>query len=112
MLFSNYFFCKGALCYAELGTLIPESGAEYPYLDNGFGPVMAFLFSWTSVTVIKPCGIAVVAITCAEYLLLLFFTDDCGSPPIALIKILAVFFMRKYALFLISSLMCMLIALF
>lgn len=83
----------GALCYAELGTLIPKSGAEYPYLEVGFGPIMAFLFSWTSVTVIKPCGIAVVAITCAEYLLLLFFTDDCGNPPIGLIKILAVFLM-------------------
>ncbi len=43
----------GALSYAELGTHIPLSGAEFSYLHHAYGglhrvvgPLPAFLFSW------------------------------------------------------------------
>ena len=33
----------GALCYAELGAMMPEAGAEYVYLRETFGPALGFM---------------------------------------------------------------------
>src|SRR5262245_320621 len=38
----------GAMAYAELGTRYPRAGGEYVYLNEAFGPLMAFLTGWTS----------------------------------------------------------------
>eukprot|EP00794_Sanderia_malayensis_P020369 gene20369-22378_t len=77
----------GALCYSELGTTIPKSGAEYAYLFDAFGPIPAFLFSWTAVLVIRPAAVAGIAVVFGEYVVKPFY-DDC-DPPIYLIKLLA-----------------------
>ncbi len=52
----NAFPLLGALCFAELGTVVPRSGAEYAYLFEAFakqnkfwGPLPAFLLSWVFV---------------------------------------------------------------
>lgn len=64
----------GALCFAELGTVVPKSGAEYAYLFETFskqhkfwGPLPAFLCSWVYVVILRPAEIAVIVLTCAEY---------------------------------------------
>jgi len=44
----------GALCYAELGSSIPEAGGEYAYLRRGFGRVWGFLFGWMHSVVARP----------------------------------------------------------
>lgn len=44
----------GALCYAELGSAMPSSGGgEYAYLNHAFGSLPAFLFSWSSIALLK-----------------------------------------------------------
>ena len=77
----------GALCYSELGTCIQRSGAEYSYLYEAFGPIPAFLFSWTAVLVIRPAAVAGIAVVFGEYVVKPFYMD-C-APPIYLIKLLA-----------------------
>ena len=74
----------------ELGTLIPESGGEHAYFMASFGRGLAFLFDWTFLLMLKPSSLAIVTMTCAEYLTVPFFDDDCGGPPDSIIKILAV----------------------
>lgn len=47
----------GALCYAELGSAMPSSGGgEHAYLNHAFGSLPAFLFSWTSISLLKVKG--------------------------------------------------------
>ncbi|KAI2662560.1 b(0,+)-type amino acid transporter 1 [Labeo rohita] len=77
----------GALCYAELGTMIPKSGGEYPYLMDGFGPVLAYLYSWTTIIVLKPSSFAIIALSCAEYASTPFY-PGC-TPPQVVTKCLA-----------------------
>lgn len=78
----------GSLCYCEMGTMIPKSGAEYAYLYDAFGPLPAFLYSWTLALIIRPSSLTVVALTFARYVSQPFF-PDCDISPIAVRKILA-----------------------
>ena len=75
--------------YCELGTMITESGAEYAYIKEGLGGVLAYLFSWMSIIVLKPSGVAIISLTCAEYIMVPLFDDGCGAPPQTQIKLIA-----------------------
>ncbi|XP_064192884.1 b(0,+)-type amino acid transporter 1 [Anguilla rostrata] len=77
----------GALCYAELGTMITKSGGEYPYLMTAYGPLMAYLYSWTTIMVLKPSSFAIIALSFAEYAAAPFY-PGC-TPPGLIIKCLA-----------------------
>uniref|UniRef100_A0A3B3RW14 b(0,+)-type amino acid transporter 1 n=1 Tax=Paramormyrops kingsleyae TaxID=1676925 RepID=A0A3B3RW14_9TELE len=77
----------GALCYAELGTMIRQSGAEYSYLLEAFGPLTAYLFSWMSIVVLRPASAAVSALTIGEYAAAPFY-QGC-SPPVLVVKSLS-----------------------
>ncbi|KAK3085560.1 hypothetical protein FSP39_005319 [Pinctada imbricata] len=68
----------GSLSYAELGTLITKSGGEYPYIMEGLGRIVAYLFAWTKVIVLTPSSAAIDTLTFAEYAVSLF--DFCGYP--------------------------------
>ncbi len=61
--------------------MIQMSGAEYAYLLRAFGALPAFMFSWVSMLLLKPSSVAIIALTCAEYVMVPLFDDDCGSPP-------------------------------
>ncbi len=38
----------GALCYAELGAMMPKAGAEYVYLRETYGPAFGFMSAFVS----------------------------------------------------------------
>lgn len=58
----------GALTLAELAATYPRSGGVFAYLLEGFGPLPAFLFGWSEVTVIRAAALGATATICAEYL--------------------------------------------
>ncbi|XP_033119716.1 b(0,+)-type amino acid transporter 1-like isoform X2 [Anneissia japonica] len=78
----------GALCYAELGTIIPKSGGEYIYLKYTFKDIFAFLFAWVSLTILKPSSVAIISLSFADYAAQPFFSDDCPAPALT-VKLLA-----------------------
>ncbi len=59
----------GALAYAELGALFPHAGGQYVYLRETYSPLVAFLYGWAELLLIKGGALAAVAITFGEYLL-------------------------------------------
>ncbi|XP_017274136.1 b(0,+)-type amino acid transporter 1 [Kryptolebias marmoratus] len=90
----------GALCYAELGTMITKSGAEYSYLMEAFGGLLAYLYSWTSVMVLKPSSFAIITLSFAEYVSAPFY-PGC-TPPVVVIKCLS-----AAAIFVIITVNCL-----
>lgn len=58
----------GALTWAELATLLPQSGGIYVFLREAFGPAVAFVFGWTYMLVTKPAAAAAIAVIGAEHL--------------------------------------------
>lgn len=78
----------GALCYAELGTMITKSGAEYSYLMEAFGPPVAYLYSWTTLMVLKPSSFAIISMSFANYASTPFY-PGC-TPPIVVTKCLSI----------------------
>ncbi len=59
-------FC-GALCYGELGAMMPRSGGEYTYLSNIYHPAIGFLSGWVSMVAGFAAPIALAAIALGEY---------------------------------------------
>lgn len=57
----------GALTLAELAGALPRSGGIFAYLLETFGPLPAFLFGWTELTVIRASALGATAIIFAEY---------------------------------------------
>nr|XP_048295632.1 b(0,+)-type amino acid transporter 1-like isoform X2 [Myodes glareolus] len=78
----------GALCYAELGSLVPESGGDYAYILRTFGSLPAFLVIYTFVLVARPAAITAVSLSFAEYALAPFY-PGCSSFPQITVKIVA-----------------------
>ncbi|KAF0301396.1 Y+L amino acid transporter 2 [Amphibalanus amphitrite] len=77
----------GALCYAELGTMIPRSGGDFAYIHESFGPLPAFLFLWVALLIIMPTGNAIQALTFAYYMLQPFY-NTC-HPPDDVVRLVA-----------------------
>lgn len=89
-------FFLASLAYIELGTLITMSGGEFSYLCEGLCPLLAYLYAWSSVIILRPASMAVICLTFAEYVAAICF-DGCG-PPVIFVKCLAAAAISKYTL--------------
>ncbi len=64
---AGIFTLFGALIYAELGAMMPETGGIYVYFKKMFGEFFAYLYGWASFAVINTAAVAAIAFVCAEY---------------------------------------------
>lgn len=85
-----------ALCYAELGACIPQSGGEYIYIKRAFGDFAGFLCLWINFIVICPVGTAAASLIFATYVLKPIY-PDCDPPSTAL-RLLAAAVISKYCI--------------
>src|SRR5215510_11595249 len=57
----------GAMAFAELGTMFPETGGQYIYLRNTYGDLVAYLYGWGGLTAINTASIAAIGFVFASY---------------------------------------------
>ena len=58
-----------ALCYAELGTVIPKAGGDYTYVYTIFGEVPGFLVVYAHIFLAVASAVGAIALTAAVYIL-------------------------------------------
>jgi len=57
----------GALTYAELGASMPDSGGQYVFLREAYGPLAGFLFGWILFLITMTGSIAALGVAFAEH---------------------------------------------
>lgn len=58
----------GALTFAEMACMYPQSGGVYVFIREGFGRCAAFVFGWTYMLITKPAAAAGIAVLMGETL--------------------------------------------
>jgi basic amino acid/polyamine antiporter, APA family len=59
----------GALSLSEVASAYPRTGGLFAFIKEGFGPLPAFLFGWSELTVIRAAAVGAISVTFAEYFL-------------------------------------------
>lgn len=72
-LLSGLLAWTGASSFAELGASIPLNGGSQAYLNYSFGPLSAFLYTWSALTALKPGAGAIIATIFGEYVARIIF---------------------------------------
>jgi basic amino acid/polyamine antiporter, APA family len=70
----------GALSFAGLGRILPETGGFYVYLREGWGRPVAFLFGWSELVLIRANALGGMSIVFGEYGLRSFGVDPVAHP--------------------------------
>lgn len=73
----------GGLTYAEMGAMFPRSGGLYVFLEEAYGPLVAFLFGWAGMLVILTGSVATVAVGFAKYFS--YFVPALGTDRVAFV---------------------------
>lgn len=84
----------GAICFTELGGSIQKPGGVYAYVNESYGHLVAFLYTWMMLVVSLPSLNAVSALTISMYTVQIFFSD-CAAPPIVT-KLIAALVICKF----------------
>jgi amino acid transporter len=79
----------GALCFAELATMLPSAGGDYYFLKTTYGRSVAFLFAWARFAVINTGSIALLGFVLGDYANSVWSLGLHGSSWYALITIVA-----------------------
>jgi APA family basic amino acid/polyamine antiporter len=61
-IFGGLLCVLGALCYAELATMLPQAGGLYVYLREAYGKPTAFLFGWSEFLFSRPASIGALSV--------------------------------------------------
>lgn len=78
----------GALTFAELGAMFPESGGVYVYLKKAYGPLLGFLYGWGYLLVICSGSTAALGIAFATYIDFLVPLGKTGIKIVAVSSLL------------------------
>src|SRR5688572_32885100 len=62
---AGLFSLFGALIYAELGAMMPQTGGIYVYFKKMFGEFVAYLYGWSAFAVINTASVAAISFICA-----------------------------------------------
>jgi APA family basic amino acid/polyamine antiporter len=73
----------GALCYAELATRFPRAGGAYVFLQEAYGPRVAFVYGWMALLVMDPGVAAALGIGFGQYLLAALALPATFVTPVA-----------------------------
>ncbi len=80
----------GALTYAELAAMKPESGGLYVYMRDAFGSAVAFLYGWALFLVIASATVATLAVAFSSYLRELIPLSPGTMKAVAVVMIVAI----------------------
>jgi amino acid transporter len=70
----------GALTLAEVAGAFPRTGGLYVFIREGWGRLVAFLFGWAELVIIRAASLGAVSTTFAEYSLRVLGHDPSTAP--------------------------------
>jgi amino acid transporter len=79
----------GALCFAELSTMLPSAGGDYHFLKTTYGKGIAFLFAWSRFAVINTGSLALLGFVLGDYLNTVWSLGPQGASWYALAMMVA-----------------------
>ena len=80
----------GALAYAELAAMKPESGGIYVFIRDAFGSSVAFLYGWALFLVIATATVATLAVAFSAYLRELVPLSPLAMKAVSVLMIIAI----------------------
>src|SRR6202166_614049 len=88
---------SGALCYGELAARYPRSGGSYVYLQECFGPRVAFLYGWMCLLVLDPGLTAALATGTASYTAYIFHWPPAATKYVAMSIVLSLALLNTFS---------------
>lgn len=64
---AGLFSLFGALIYAEVGAMFPQTGGLYIFFRHMYGDFVAFLYGWAAFAVINSAAVSAISFVCAQY---------------------------------------------